>query len=309
MICPNCNREIPDGSSVCGYCSADLRNMGYGAQQGYTPPQQQGYAPSQQQGYNSQQQQGYAPSQQQGYNPQQQQGYNPQQQQMGYDPQQPYQPAGGYAPDPIPQQSGASGFGLGGRFKFQITPRGLMVMGGVLVVLILLIWLLVSIFGGGENGNDNNTNLGTITQPTPLSYPMFNETAVPADYVPEETADPLGQLPLAVAATATPVPTAMPTFEKLGKGDEGPDVVTLQTRLKYFGFLPGDIDGQYGPATSDAVKKFQEGANLSVDGVAGNDTLRTLYSLPFDEADAAVNPEGGATGAGGTLTEKPDIPG
>lgn len=233
--------------------------------------------------------------------------------QQGYTPNQ-YQPSDGYGPGPVPQQpqmqqqQGGSGFGTGGRFKLQITPRGIMVLVGILVVLGLLIWLLVTIFGGG--GDDPNTAQPNITQPTPLNYPVYGTTEVPADYMPEETVNPLENLGgLSVPDVATPVPTALPTFEKLGKGDKGAEVEMLQTRLKYFGYLTGEVDGQYGPATSEAVKQFQEGANLAVDGVAGNETLRTLYSLPYDPNEAAANPDGAPGANTETLSEKPDIPG
>ena len=71
-------------------------------QQGY-PPQQPGYPP-QQQGYPPQQQ-GYPPKA--AYPPQQ--GYAPQ---PGY--QQQYQPAGGYAPAPVQQQSNTNVVVVGG---------------------------------------------------------------------------------------------------------------------------------------------------------------------------------------------------
>lgn len=238
-------------------------------------------------------------------------GYGSGGMQQGYTPN-PYQ-TGGVGPGPVPQESqqyqqqGGSGIGLGSRFKLQVTPRGFMVLAGIVVVVALLVWLLFSIFGGG--GDDPNVAPPNITQPTPPVYPEYGATEVPADYLPDETPNPLDGLSLAVQPTQTPVSTPLPTFELLKKGMEGPEVEMLQIRLKYFGYLTGVADGQYGPATSDAVKKFQEGANLQVDGMAGNETLQRLYSLPFDAEEAAANPDGAPGANTEILTEKPDIPG
>lgn len=53
----------------------------------------------------------------------------------------------------------------------------------------------------------------------------------------------------------------------------------MQTRLKSLGYYYGQITNDFGPLTEKAVKKFQDDNGLTVDGVAGTDTLNKLYSL------------------------------
>ena len=59
--------------------------------------------------------------------------------------------------------------------------------------------------------------------------------------------------------------------------DKGNDVVEMQDCLKQLGYLD-EITGVYDATTTAAVKTFQRKNGLSVDGVAGSDTLKTLYS-------------------------------
>lgn len=40
----------------------------------------------------------------------------------------------------------------------------------------------------------------------------------------------------------------------------------IQTALKEHGFDPGPVDGQWGPKTSDALKRFEKANNLRADG-------------------------------------------
>lgn len=56
----------------------------------------------------------------------------------------------------------------------------------------------------------------------------------------------------------------------------GWDVVEAQCLLGYHGFDPGGADGVIGPNTTRAVKRLQEKAGLSPDGIVGKDTWRVL---------------------------------
>lgn len=67
----------------------------------------------------------------------------------------------------------------------------------------------------------------------------------------------------------------------LSRGASGADVTQLQVRL---GGYPGHnsvlaVDGEFGPATEAALKRFQSAYNLTVDGVAGPQTYGKLYAL------------------------------
>ncbi len=80
------------------------------------------------------------------------------------------------------------------------------------------------------------------------------------------------------------VPTAEPV---LRVGSAGDDVIALQTRLQELGYYSGEIDGQYGNGTKEAVKLFQQQNGLDADGLFGGDTRSALYA---DDAKAYIAP-------------------
>jgi L,D-transpeptidase ErfK/SrfK len=59
----------------------------------------------------------------------------------------------------------------------------------------------------------------------------------------------------------------------------GPDVAEVQRRLKEQGFYWQELDGVYGPATADAVARFQESRGLKADGEVDANTW-TQIGLP-----------------------------
>ena len=59
-------------------------------------------------------------------------------------------------------------------------------------------------------------------------------------------------------------------------GMKGWDVASLQFRLAEHGFPSADFDGIFGPHIDAALRKFQDSAGLSVDGVAGPATFKAL---------------------------------
>lgn len=61
----------------------------------------------------------------------------------------------------------------------------------------------------------------------------------------------------------------------LRMGSKGARVRDLQTLLVRAGYAV-TVDGDYGPATRDAVKDFQKAQRIKVDGVAGPETVRRL---------------------------------
>ncbi len=98
----------------------------------------------------------------------------------------------------------------------------------------------------------------------------------------------------------------------LSSGMSGSDVTQLQKRIAGWVSYGENLalDGQYGPATTAAVKRFQSGYGLSVDGIAGSQTFSKLYALQDDDCTpihfshyemnnncGAHNYEGGAVSA------------
>ena len=60
------------------------------------------------------------------------------------------------------------------------------------------------------------------------------------------------------------------------RGSRGQEVVNIQTRLKKWGYLNGNVDGIYGVKTEEAVKEFQRKHGLTPDGIAGPATLAKI---------------------------------
>lgn len=68
------------------------------------------------------------------------------------------------------------------------------------------------------------------------------------------------------------------SYAKLEVGSTGSAVRSLQYTLYELKYYDGDINGNFDEATRNAVMNFQQCNGLSVDGVAGQDTQRRLYS-------------------------------
>ncbi len=91
------------------------------------------------------------------------------------------------------------------------------------------------------------------------------------------TPTPLPQVPASVRAVPGQPgqPTAVPP---LHNGSKGERVWQLQERLKELGYYAGEVDGQFGPGTKEAVVAFQAKNGLDTDGMAGEETLNLLNS-------------------------------
>ena len=76
----------------------------------------------------------------------------------------------------------------------------------------------------------------------------------------------------------------------LKSGSSGAEVRTLQLRLIELGYLSEEADGEFGPATKEAVSAFQRRNDLSVDGMAGKQTQGKLYSPEAAAAPAPAEP-------------------
>jgi Putative peptidoglycan binding domain len=80
--------------------------------------------------------------------------------------------------------------------------------------------------------------------------------------------------PTTTAASTTP--TVEAPSQSLSLGDTGSQVKILQRALIKLGFLSGQADGDYGPATMIAVEKFQVAQGIGEDGKVGPETLNAL---------------------------------
>lgn len=82
-------------------------------------------------------------------------------------------------------------------------------------------------------------------------------------------------------------------------GSSGDEVSRIQSKLSAWGYYTGDIDGLYGYLTYSAVKSFQVKNGLTVDGIAGPETLAAL-GLPTGASQ-------GAQGQGSPYTDSADV--
>lgn len=66
-------------------------------------------------------------------------------------------------------------------------------------------------------------------------------------------------------------------------GSKGDGVRQIQARLDKTGYasLVGEVDGDYGPKTAYAVRKFQQDHGLNADGIVGGLTWRALFGPPM----------------------------
>lgn len=74
-------------------------------------------------------------------------------------------------------------------------------------------------------------------------------------------------------------------------------VTATQRRLAELGYLPSSgVDGQYGPATRDAVRRFQtNNPPARVDGITGQETARLLFTQAVRDANGQLRPAPTAT--------------
>lgn len=73
-----------------------------------------------------------------------------------------------------------------------------------------------------------------------------------------------------------------------GYGSTGEEVRNIQSRLYNWGYYDGVVDGMYGYLTYSAVKRFQAKHGLTVDGIAGPQTLAAL-GLPTGQQAGGIS--------------------
>lgn len=103
----------------------------------------------------------------------------------------------------------------------------------------------------------------------------------------------MAALPASAAVTVAAAPTASAAAadgcftwtRTLRSGLSGDDVAQLQIRVAgwapYQGFVT--VDGQFGPGTEAAVRRFQSAYGLGADGIAGPATFSKIYELQDDD--------------------------
>ena len=100
----------------------------------------------------------------------------------------------------------------------------------------------------------------------------------------------IGEVRREMSLTPTPLPPVPDTVRgkdfteeatpepALHTGSQGEKVWKLQEKLQALGYYEGEVDGQFGPGTRDAVIAFQQKNGLDADGLAGEETQKVLFS-------------------------------
>ena len=73
-------------------------------------------------------------------------------------------------------------------------------------------------------------------------------------------------------------------------GDAGPEIHDIQQRLTALGIPvdPAELEGRFGPSTDTAVRGFQAGRSLRVDGLVGPDTWHQLVEAGWSLGDRTL---------------------
>jgi len=155
--------------------------------------------------------------------------------------------------------------------------------------------LLISTAACSSESSGGTSGVGTATS----SEAGVSTTSGATSSEPATTAAGATSTPptSAAATTSTPAPTTLaPSTTTACRtmtdpaggvrlGDCGPAVEQIQSYLISKGFSIA-MDGRFGPATDAAVREFQTGSGLEVDGIVGPMTWMALQSddIPVGEA-------------------------
>jgi spore germination protein YaaH len=91
------------------------------------------------------------------------------------------------------------------------------------------------------------------------------------------------------------------TGQLLAQGAYGPEVSSLQQKLKQLGYFQAFATGYYGPLTERAVRELQKDYGLLTDGIAGPQTKSTVDCLLQNPKNRQRIVQGYYTGAEGPL--------
>ena len=112
-----------------------------------------------------------------------------------------------------------------------------------------------------ENSETSNENSDTSMENSETSDESSTESTVTADNSLEITDDMQYQ-----------------------NGEEDDNITIIQNRLIELGYMDEDATGYYGNVTEEAVRKFEENNDITVDGIADNNDLKLLFSADVKAA-------------------------
>ena len=126
---------------------------------------------------------------------------------------------------------------------------------------------------GFLSGNPDGS-FGSNTQQAVMSFQSANK--LKADGVVGDATQKALSAALAKRDSATAT-AASASNSVLKEGSKNDTVKQMQTALKNLGYYGGQITGNFGSLTCEAVKAFQRANKLTADGIAGPSTLNKLF--------------------------------
>ena len=136
----------------------------------------------------------------------------------------------------------------------------------------------------GEETDVNGTSAPEVVVPTPTATVTVAPNVTFSIGGDTTQIGPAGVITGSQTASASASATAITS---LRLGDTGNRVSSLQQQLKNLGYYTGSVDGTFGEGTEKAVRAFQSRNGLSVDGIAGQSTLKLLESGTAKKAATA----------------------
>jgi peptidoglycan hydrolase-like protein with peptidoglycan-binding domain len=149
----------------------------------------------------------------------------------------------------------------------------------IVVAVLVFAGIVAAILVNGRGGNGGTTATTAATAAADPAVVDLQQTMTRLGYYSGPIDGVYGP---ATTAAVTEMQKALgvpadgvfgPSTDAAMKG-KGKDVVEqIQTELAKYGYYTGPIDGQYGPATTEAVKKLQTDLGITADGQVGAATV------------------------------------
>ena len=168
--------------------------------------------------------------------------------------------------DHTPRHVAGKGARSGG---WRSRPRVAVIAGAAVMVLAAGLGMSSALSGPGDSAETGDE--GPTAPPTTLA--TTTTTTRPATTT---TAAPETTTTTVPETTTTTAPPDANADGKLELGEDGQSVLALQQRLVELGYWLGEVDGNYGQLTRQAVMAFQKVEGLGRDGVAGPVTQERL---------------------------------
>ncbi len=158
----------------------------------------------------------------------------------------------------------------------------------VALILTLTAALMASSYGAGWAWRISNAD----------DRASFSRAPVQPDRDPDPTSSPEPDPTVEPSPTAPPEPEPRP--ELIGPGDTGADVRELQARLRQIDWYQQDVDGEYGPVTTEAVRGFQAKRGIPTTGYVDRRTLDRLHGMTAEPTRAELTNQPPPTVGGDT---------